>query len=381
MKTVIAIDSFKGSLSTYKSGEAVKKGIKKVFPDAQCVISPIADGGEGTLDAVMTAAGGRVVETEVTNPIGEKRLARYGILPSGEAVVEIAEAAGITLIEKKKRNPLYTTTYGVGEIILSAIENGCRSFTVGLGGSVTNDGGVGMLQALGFEFLDGNGREIERGAVGLEKLASVRCDKAHPSLSECVFTLASDVKNPLCGKNGASKVFAPQKGGSPEDIERMDAWLERYADITFKTLGTSDKNAPGSGAAGGLGFAFISYLNAEMKSGIEVVTTLTGLEKEVATADIIVTGEGRLDAQSAMGKAPVGVAAIAKKYGKTVIAFSGCTSPDATVLNDCGIDAFFPILRTVTTLEEAIDEKNAFENLYETSVQVFRLIKIVGGIK
>lgn len=381
MKTVIAIDSFKGSLSTLQAGDAVKKGIEKVFPDAECVISPIADGGEGTLDAVITGAGGRIVETKVTDPIGEKRLARYGILPSGEAVVEIAEAAGITLIEKEKRNPLYTTTFGVGEIILSAIENGCRSFTVGLGGSVTNDGGVGMLQALGFEFLDGNGREIERGAVGLEKLASVRCDKAHPSLSECSFTVASDVVNPLCGKNGCSWVFAPQKGASEKDVCYMDALIERYADIVKEVIPTSDKNAPGAGAAGGLGFAFLAFLKGVMKPGIEVVISLTGLEDEIKTADIIVTGEGRLDSQSAMGKAPVGVAGLAKKYGKTVIAFSGCTTPDAAALNDYGIDAFFPILRSVVTLEEAMDVGNAYNNLCDTAVQVFRLIKTVGGLK
>ena len=279
MKIVIAIDSFKGSLSTLQAGAAVKEGFKKVFPDGEAVISPIADGGEGTLDAVVLGTGARIAETEVTTPTGGKRLARYGILPDGGAVVEIAEAAGLTLVSEDKRNPLYTTTFGVGEIILSALESGCRNFTVGLGGSATNDGGVGMLQALGFEFFDKDGCEIERGAVGLEKLARVKCDKAHPSLSECTFTLASDVKNPLCGEMGASCIFAPQKGASSEDVEKMDEWLKRYADIAYNSLGTADKNAPGAGAAGGLGFAFLSFLGAVMKPGIEVVTTLTGLKK------------------------------------------------------------------------------------------------------
>lgn len=379
MKTVVAIDSFKGSLSTFRAGEAVKTGIGQVYPDAEVVISPVADGGEGTLDAIVYAIGGKIVTLEVTSPLGGKINARYGVLKDNTAVIEIAEAAGITLVKQEERNPMYTTTRGVGELIRHAIVSGCRNFVVGLGGSVTNDGGVGMLAALGFEFLDKNGKPIADGACGLENLFEIKTENALRELAECSFTLASDVENPLCGERGATRVFSPQKGAIAEDLPRMDAWLDAYADITKKVLPDSDKYARGMGAAGGLGFAFASFLKAKMRSGTELVTELTEVEKHISTADIIVTGEGRLDSQTSMGKAPVGIAKIAKKYNKTVIAFSGCVTPDAEILSEYGIDAYFPILRSVTTLEEAIDEKNAFENLRATVVQVFRLIKEIRG--
>lgn len=375
MKTVIAIDSFKGSLTTLQAGEAVSEGIKKVYPDAQIVISPIADGGEGTLDAVMSAVDGEIAFVEATSPTGERIKARYGILKDKTAIVEIAEAAGLTLVKADKRNPMYTTTRGVGEIIRDAVKKGCRNFVVGLGGSATNDGGVGMLSALGFEFLDKDANPIPDGAIGLSRLAEIKNNNILPELLECTFTLASDVENPLCGEKGATYVFSPQKGALPEDLAKMDSLLEGYADMTRALYPKSDKNARGMGAAGGLGFAFASFLGAEMKSGIKLVTELTGLENEIKTADIIVTGEGRLDSQTAMGKAPVGVAETGKKYNKTVIAFSGCVTPDAEVLSNYGIDAYFPILRTPVTLDEALKCENAFNNLRDSAVQVFRLIK------
>lgn len=379
MKTVIAIDSFKGSLSTFRAGEAVKTGINQVYPDAEVVISPVADGGEGTLDAIVFATGGRLVTVEVTSPLGGRINARYGVLKDNTAVIEVAEASGLCLVETEKRNPMYTTTRGVGELIRHAVASGCRNFVVGLGGSVTNDGGVGMLAALGFEFLDENGKFISDGAEGLENLFEIKTENALPELEECSFTLASDVENPLCGERGATYVYSPQKGAKPDDLEKMDTWLDRYADLTEKVLPDADKNARGMGAAGGLGFAFSAYLKAKMRSGIELVTEMTEVEKHIKTADIVITGEGRLDSQTAMGKAPVGIAKIGKKYGKTVIAFSGCVTPDAEVLSEHGIDAYFPILRTVTTLDEALDDKNAFENLRAASVQVFRLIKEMRG--
>ena len=263
MKTVIAIDSFKGSLDTFLAGEAVACGVKKVYPEAQTVISPIADGGEGTLDAVIFACNGEIVRLEATSPMGEKISVRYGIVNNNTAVVEIAEAAGITLVEKDKRNPMKTTTYGVGEIIKDAVVRGCREFIVGLGGSVTNDGGVGMLTALGFEFYDADSKPVEMGAQGLEKLIKIENKNSLPELSECKFYLACDVKNPLCGPLGCSAVFAPQKGASAHDIEKMDKWLEKYADVTKALYPSSDKNAEGAGAAGGLGFAFMAYLDYE----------------------------------------------------------------------------------------------------------------------
>lgn len=375
MKITVAIDSFKGSLSTFQAGKAIEEGVRRVYKNADVIISPIADGGEGTVDAVVCAAGGELVTAEVTGPLGERVMASYGYIPHTKtAVIEMSAAAGITLVPEEKRNPLYTTTYGVGELIMHAISKGCRKFLVGIGGSATNDGGVGMLQALGFEFLDENGNQIPFGAVGLSKIKEIKTDNAEKLLSQCSFCVACDVKNPLCGKNGCSAVYGPQKGATPEMIKDMDAWLGGYASLTKNVLPKADAEAPGTGAAGGLGFAFLTYLPSELRPGIELVISETGLEEHIMASDIVVTGEGRLDGQSCMGKAPVGVASLAKKYGKPVIAFSGCVTKDAVGCNKHGIDAFFPILRVPCTLSEAMDCDNAYQNLADTAEQVFRLI-------
>jgi len=375
MKVAIAIDSFKGSLSTFQAGKAIEEGIKKVYADAKVYISPLADGGEGTCEAVTASLGGKMQKAMVSGPLGKTVTAEYGI--AGEtAIIEMSAAAGITLIEE--RNPLETTTYGVGQMILDAIEKGCRKFIIGIGGSVTNDGGVGMLQALGFEFLDKEGNEIARGAKGLKELAAIKADKVSTILSQCSFSVACDVTNPLCGENGCSRVYGPQKGATPEMIKDMDEWLLNYACLTKEINKNSDADAPGAGAAGGMGFAFMAYLNAELKSGVELVIKETGLENHIKDADIVITGEGRLDGQSYMGKAPVGVAKLAKKYDKTVIAFSGCVTDDAEKCNEYGIDAFFPILREVCSLEKAMDTDYAYKNLCSTAAQVFRLIKARG---
>lgn len=376
MKVLIAIDSFKGSMSTFMANGAVSDAVKSVYPDAQTVMCPLADGGEGTVDAIVSATGGEIRRVEVTGPLGARVNAKYGVIPETKtAVVEMAEAAGITLVAPQDRNPLETTTYGVGEIIKDAIKNGYRKFIVGIGGSATNDGGVGMLQALGFSFVDKDGNEIERGAKGLARLEKIITDKVLTELSECSFCVACDVKNPLCGKNGCSHIFAPQKGADLPMIEKMDKYLERYAEISKTVFPSADENHEGAGAAGGLGFAFLAYLNAKMQSGISLVIEQTGIEEKIRDVDVVVTGEGRLDGQSAMGKAPIGIATLGKKYGKTVIAFAGGVTKDAVVCNECGIDAFFPIVRTPCTLAEAMDEKNAVENLRATATQVFRLIK------
>lgn len=376
MNVIIAIDSFKGSLSSIQAGNAIKDGVKTVFPDAEVYISPIADGGEGTMEAIVGATGGEIVRIPVHNPLAEEIIASYGIIPESKtAIIEMASAAGLPLIPAEQRNPLYTTTYGVGEMIGDAIEKGCRNFIIGLGGSATNDGGVGMLQALGFEFLDSEGDSIVFGAEGLSDLAEIRIENAMPELSECTFHIACDVENPLCGERGASAVYGPQKGADNDDVEKMDKWLNTYAKLTKEVIPGSNPDFPGSGAAGGMGFAFLSYLNSELKSGIELVIGQTNLEEHIKTADVVVTGEGRLDGQSAMGKAPVGVAKIAKKYGKKVIAFAGCVTDEATECNKHGIDAFFPILRTPCTVERAMECDYAYENLKKTSEQVFRLLK------
>ena len=377
MKAVIAIDSYKGSLTTFEAGRAVAEGIKAVYKDAETVICPLADGGEGTVLAITSSTGGRLCSVKVCGPLGDYIDAEYGVIDETRtAIIEMSAAAGITLIDAEQRNPLQTTTYGVGELIAHAIgENGCRSFIIGIGGSATNDGGVGMLQALGFSFLDAGGNEIPRGARGLSSLAEIRCGGALPALAECEFHIACDVTNPLCGERGCSAVYGPQKGATPETVREMDAWLADYAKLSARVTGCDAANTPGAGAAGGLGFAFVSYLRGELQSGIELVIGATGLEEKIKDADVVITGEGRLDGQTYMGKAPIGVARLAKKYGKPVIAFSGCVSEDAGMCNDHGIDAFFPILRSVCTLEEAMDKGNAYCNLRSTAEQVFRLAR------
>ena len=377
MKAVIAIDSYKGSLTTFEAGRAAAEGIKAVYKDAEAVICPLADGGEGTVEAITFSTGGRLCSVKVCGPLGNVVDAEYGVIDQTRtAIIEMSAAAGITLIKVEERDPLKTTTYGVGELIAHAIkENGCRHFIIGIGGSATNDGGVGMLQALGFSFLDADGKEISRGAKGLSTLAEIKCDGALPALTECEFHIACDVTNPLCGERGCSAVYGPQKGATPETVREMDAWLASYAKLSACVTGYDAASTPGAGAAGGLGFAFVSYLQGKLRSGIELVIGATGLEERIKDADVVITGEGRLDGQTYMGKAPIGVAKLAKKYGKPVIAFSGCVGEGAGTCNDHGIDAFFPILRSVCTLDEAMDKDNAYRNLKSTVEQAFRLAR------
>lgn len=375
MKVVIAIDSFKGSLSSLEAGEAVREGVLKADGSAKVVIRPLADGGEGTVDALAIGLGGEMIEAEVTGPLGEPIKAKYCIVKGSTAVIEMAQAAGLPLVPEELRDPLFTTTYGVGELILDAIRRGCRSFIVGIGGSATNDGGTGMLSALGFEFFDKNGEKIAFGARGLESLASVSAENVIPELRECSFRVACDVNNPLCGERGCSAVYGPQKGATPESVKIMDGWLGKYAETAKSAFPNADPNYPGAGAAGGLGFAFKTFMNASLESGIGIILDETELEKHIADADVVVTGEGRIDFQTAMGKAPIGVAKLAKKHGKRVVAFAGCVTADAEECNNHGIDAFFPIIRGITTLDEALDRDNAYSNLRAAAYQVFRLIK------
>ena len=374
VRVFIAMDSFKGSLTSLQAGNAVKEAILQANKMAEIIVHPIADGGEGTVESVCAVMGGNLTNVPVTGPLGEMVNAQYGILPGNVAVVEMSAAAGITLIPAELRNPMHTTTFGVGEIIKDAIHKGCRHFIVGIGGSATNDGGVGMLSALGFRFLDEKGNPISNGAAGLAKLASISTENAMPEIRECTFRVACDVTNPLCGVYGCSMVYGPQKGADYEMIRKMDTYLERYATLAATVSAHADMNYPGAGAAGGMGFAFLSFLNAKLESGIQIILEETCAERYIKEADIVVTGEGRLDGQSAMGKAPVGVAKMAKKYGKKVIAFSGCVAEDASVCNQHGIDAFFPIIPGVMTLDEAMDCENAYKNLRNTAYQVFRLL-------
>ena len=382
MKVVVAIDSFKGSLSSMEAGQAIAEGVKRVYQNAEVVVRPLADGGEGTVEALVEGMGGIFVTKEVTGPLGEKVDAVYGVIESEEdssktAIIEMSAAAGITLVPEKSRNPMNTTTYGVGELILDAIERGCRHFIVGIGGSATNDGGVGMLQALGYDFLTREGKAISYGGDGLRELASIEDVNVHPKLKECTFKVACDVTNPLCGENGSSAIFGPQKGATPEMVQELDQLLLHYAELSKEMNANADRFYPGTGAAGGMGFAFLTYTNAALESGIQIVLTETKLEELIKTADFVVTGEGRLEGQTALGKAPIGVASLAKKHQKKVLAFAGAVTPDAKECNQHGIDAFFPILRGIVTLKEAMDKENAHRNMVDTVEQVFRVVEMM----
>lgn len=373
MKVVAAIDSFKGSMTSMEAGNAVKKGILAAKPDAEVVVNPLADGGEGTVDALIEGLGAKKIPVTVTGPLGEKVSCYYGFLEETKsAVMEMASAAGITLVTKK--DPLRASTYGVGEMIADALKRGCKNFMIGIGGSATNDGGIGMLKALGFEFFDEDGNDVGEGAVALVKIEVIRTENKNPLLSGAKFQIACDVKNPLCGKQGATYIFGPQKGVTEEQKEQVDEAMRHYADVTKESLDCDFADCEGAGAAGGLGYAFLSYLAGELIPGVELILQATGLEEKMKNADVVVTGEGRLDAQTVMGKAPVGVAALAKKYNAKVIAFAGSVAPEASVCNQAGIDAFFPIVRGVTTLEEAMKKENAMENIAATAEQVFRLL-------
>ena len=356
-----------------EAGMAVKAGVLAAHKDAEVIVKPLADGGEGTTDALIEGLNGERVDVTVTGPYHEPVNAYYGYLKdTNTAVMEMASAAGITLVTKK--DPLRASTYGVGEMIADALKRGCKNFMIGIGGSATNDGGIGMLKALGFEFFDEDGNDVGEGAAALVKIEVIRTENKNPLLSGAKFQIACDVKNPLCGKQGATYIFGPQKGVTEEQKEQVDEAMRHYADVTKESLDCDFADCEGAGAAGGLGYAFLSYLAGELIPGVELILQATGLEEKMKNADVVVTGEGRLDAQTVMGKAPVGVAALAKKYNAKVIAFAGSVAPEASVCNQAGIDAFFPIVRGACTLEEAMQREKAMENLTDSVEQVFRLL-------
>ena len=377
MNIVVAMDSFKGSLSSIEAGQAVRAGITQADPSTQVTVRPLADGGEGTVEALISGMGGQRQQVTVTGPLGAPVVCTYGILPAtGTAVVEMSGAAGLPLVPEPQRNPLYTTTYGVGEVIRDAITKGCRRFLVGIGGSATNDGGAGMLQALGYGFWDAEGRPIPHGAQGLSQLARITLDRVLPQLAECQFRVACDVTNVLCGPQGCSAVYGPQKGATPEMVQDMDQWLDHYAQLARAVYpDTAHPDAPGTGAAGGLGFAFQTFTRGVLEPGVSIVLEETHLEKFIREADLVITGEGRLDGQTSMGKAPVGVAQLAKRYHKPVVALAGCVTSDATTCHVQGIDAFFPVLPGPCSLEQAMEPDTTRANLAATAQQVFRLFQ------
>lgn len=424
-KILVAVDSFKGSMTSIEAGKAIENGIKAVLPDACIRVRPVADGGEGTTEALIYGRdNAHREECEVTGPLGERRTAAYVTYDSADgktAVMEMAAAAGLPLVPEDRRDPMHTTTYGVGEMIRDAVTKGCERFIIGIGGSATNDGGIGMLQALGFSCLDAHGREVPYGAEGLGVLDRIiipdvmsvsenLSDLAHGGvahssaadiskastvdtlgvegaefasrLSRCSFQIACDVTNPLVGEHGCSRVFAPQKGADAETVELMDVYMKHYADVVERSVeGKSDRYTPGSGAAGGLGYAFLMFLGGKLTPGIDIVLSETGLEADVEWADTVITGEGMIDAQTMMGKTPSGVARLAKKHGKYVIAIGGCLGDGAEacikegVFNECyavnnvlGIDDSDP-----EQVRTAMKPENAVVNLTTCAARITEL--------
>ncbi|WP_416828931.1 glycerate kinase [Ectobacillus polymachus] len=371
MKVIIAIDSFKGSIASIQAAQAVALGITDVYPDAKIVAMPMADGGEGTAQALVAALHGQMVKAEVTGPLGERLEASYG-LAEDMAVIEVAAACGLPLVPEEKRNPLETTTYGVGELIRDAMERGCRRFLIGLGGSATNDAGIGMLQALGFSFRNENGQEVGFGGKELQSIRTILFDHVHPLLHACTFQVACDVSNPLYGQKGAACVFAPQKGATPRMVEELDAGLKHFAKVVETTIHQNVQIA-GAGAAGGLGAAFALFLHGVLESGIDVVLEMTKLEDHMQGADFVITGEGKLDLQTVMGKVPQGVARLAQKYDVPVIGLAGAAAGD---LSKLGLTAYFSITPAPMSFEEAMKEEETFHNLRITTRQIFSLVAI-----
>ena len=370
MKIIVAIDSLKGSLTSLEAGAAVRAGILSASPKIDVKVFPLADGGEGTCRAIIAGLGGELKTAQVTNPLGGKVSAEFGeVLEKKLAVIEMANAAGLPLVPENLRNPLNTTTYGVGELIRLAIADGCRNFVIGIGGSATNDCGLGMLTALGYKFNGGGiyGRD-------LEKISVIDDANVLPELRECTFRIACDVTNPLTGANGCSAVYAPQKGATPEIVTQMDAWIKNFGELTADFLRLEKISAAGDGAAGGLGFAFRTYLRGELVPGVELVLDALDIADDLKSADVLITGEGRLDFQTAQGKAPSGVAKLAKKLNPKILTV-GLGGSVADISDEAGLDASFAILRSPMTLAEAMKKSVAEKNLAATAAQIVRLIE------
>lgn len=375
MKVVIAPDSFKGSLTAKEAAENIKLGIKRVYKDIDIECIPMADGGEGTVQSLVDVTGGKILTAAVTGPLLEKIEAFYGILGDGKtAVIEMAAASGLPLVSEEKRNPMITTTYGTGELIKNALDMGCRNIIIGIGGSATNDGGLGMAKALGVKFLDEAGEDIGHGGGSLSKLHTIDLSGIDDRLKDCSITAACDVDNPLCGPRGATYVFGPQKGAQGDMLEILDRNLEHYARIVKDTLGVDIKDIPGAGAAGGLGGGLIAFLGVKLQRGIDIVIETVQLEKHIKDADLVITGEGMMDYQTQYGKTPYGVAQAAKKQGLPVVALVGQIGRNANVLYELGIDSIFSIVDGPMSLDNAIE--NGAELLQDAAERVMRLYKI-----
>ena len=369
MRILVAIDSLKGSLSSLEAGLAIKEALGD-FCDV--VVKPVADGGEGSVEAMADALDAKFIDTIVKNPLGTEILARYA-LKDDLAILEMSSASGLTLINPDERNPMKTSTFGFGQMIKDAISKGARKFIIGIGGSATNDAGIGMLSALGFKFYDKNGSLLEGKGEDLAQICEFSDEEALKELKECEFLVACDVDNPLYGQKGAAYVYAPQKGANGRMVKQLDDGLKHFAGLVKEKNGTKFHTQKGAGAAGGLGFAFVAFLGAKLRPGIEIITQTIALEDEIKKADLVITGEGRMDFQSSMGKTPTGVAKLAKRHHKPVIALAGSVQRCAKDCHKHGIDAYFCILNEPMSLEEAMRKDNAIRNLKMTAEQVVRL--------
>ncbi len=372
MSILIAPDSFKGSLTASEAAEAMARGVKRVLPEANLTLLPLSDGGEGLVDSLVSASGGRLLEYEVTGPLGTPVQAKMGLMGGGQtAVIEMAQASGLILVPRDKRNPLVTTTYGTGELIRKALDLGCDHLIIGIGGSATNDGGMGMAQALGFLFLDENGNPLGQGGGELTRLARIDAGGRDPRLDQVTVEVACDVNNPLTGPQGAAHIYGPQKGATPEMVALLDLALANYDRILQRDLGQNVGNVPGAGAAGGLGAGLMALLGGTLVSGIELVLDVLGFDEKVKGTGLVLTGEGKFDAQSAYGKVPMGVARRAKHFGVPCVVIAGSVLPSAEILHREGVAAYFSILNRPMRLEDAM--KNGAELVENQTAEVVRL--------
>lgn len=371
LRFVIAMDSFKGSLSSLQAGMVVEQAVRAVFEDAETAVLPMADGGEGTLEAFVAGASGRIIRMKATGPLGMPADTAYGVIRGDTVVLETAAVAGLTMVPADQRHPFHTTTAGLGELMRAALDAGYRKFIVGLGGSATNDGGMGMLRALGARFLDANGRELDGFGRDLFHVRAVNFDGLDPRLKSCEIVAASDVQSPLCGPEGASKVFSPQKGASAEQAAQMDREMARYAAFVEEKLGRSLQNVPGAGAAGGLGFALLA-LGAEIRSGASLIEEVTGLREKLAQADWVITGEGRSDRQTLYGKLPVHIAKLAQSCGVPAILISGSLGEGAEALHEYFAGCFAAV-RAPCALQDCMAQAEPL--LYACACNVLRLLR------
>jgi len=371
LKIVIAPDSFKESLNASEVALVIEKGIRRADVHADIIKMPLADGGEGTVKALVDSADGTMIEHTVTGPLGKEIRASYGVIDEKIAVIEIAAAAGLDSISEEERNPLATTTYGVGELILHALDQGIRQFLIGLGGSGTNDGGIGMAQALGAEIVDKNGEPVSFGGTGLAEVHHISTQRMDARLKDCTFEVACDVNNPLTGPTGASYIYGPQKGADKDMVARLDQAMEKYGQTIKAELGVDVSETEGAGAAGGLGAGFIAFLDAKLKRGIELISEMTNIESYIKDADVVITGEGKIDDQTVYGKTPAGVAKIAKKHDVPVIAITGANQVTNQGIYEAGIDAIFSIANGPMSLEESLIKSEwLIENLSENLMRL-----------